>query len=76
MKSDEKNDFIQNVIKWQVGFDVLNEKGYFNLNFGYTSQISIPGLKLSLDSDFQLNVGTPGLNSPNKCSIVFIGGKY
>ena len=75
MTNDEKIDFIQNVIKWQEGFDVLNDKGYFNLNFD-SKLHSIPGLKLSLDSDTHLNVGTLGLNSPSKYSIVVIGDKY
>ena len=46
------------------------------MNFGYKSQISFPVLKFYLDSDFHLNIGTFGMNSPNKCFIVVIGGKY
>merc|ERR1711994_958274 len=47
------------------------------MNFGYKESFPFPQIGLSLNSDqHHLNVGTFGLNSPNKCSIVVIGGKY
>merc|ERR1711994_1040117 len=52
-------------------------QGCFILNFGYNKPSTFPEIHLSPDLDaFHLNVGTQGLNSPNKCSIVVIGGKY
>ena len=41
------------------------------LNFGYKKSFSSPEIKLSLNSDSK-NI----LGSPNKCSVVVIGGKY
>ena len=57
--------------------DVLNDKRCFILNFGYKAPLPFPDIQISPDLDtFHLNVGTLGINSPNKCSIVVIGGKY
>ena len=77
-KSEGKIVFILNILKWQQLDDVLNDKKCFILNVGYFAPLPFPDIKLSsdLNSLFHLNVGTLGINSPNKCSIVVIGGKY
>ena len=52
-------------------------QGCFILNFGYNKPSTFPELNLSPNLDtFHLNLGTLGISSPNKCSIVVIGGKY
>merc|ERR1712155_146175 len=76
-KSEGKVDFILNILKWQQSEDVLNDKGCFILNFGYAAPLPFPDIKLSPNLDtFHLNLGTLGINSSNKCSIVVIQGKY
>ena len=45
------------------------------MKFGYTKPFLQPGLELSLDPDFHLDVGTFGMNAPSKCSVVVIGGR-
>ena len=73
---DERFDFIQDILRWVNGADILQDQGCFILNFGYKQPLPFPEIKLSLDPNFYLNVGTDGLNSPSKCSLVVIGGKY
>ena len=58
------------------GEDYLQDQRCFILNFGFKQPLSFPEIKLYPNFEFQLNVGSLGLNSPNKCSIVVIGGKY
>ena len=58
------------------GTNVLNDQIYFIMNYGFSGSSKIPELKMTTDFDTHHNVGTFGLNSPSKCSIVFIGGKY
>ena len=48
-------------------------------NLGYKQTFPYSEIKLSLEPYINPNVtinGTYGLNSPNKCSIVVVGGKY
>ena len=73
---EDKINFIQNILHWQRGGNVFNGQRCFVLNFGYKESFPFPQIGLSLNSDHNLNVGTFGLKSPNKCSIVVIGGKY
>ena len=51
-------------------------QGCFILNFGYNKPSTFPEIKLVPHLGANLNVGSLGLNSPSKCSIVVIGGKY
>ena len=69
-------DFFQNILVWQRGDEFLDNERCFTLNFGYQKYLPFPSLHFVPYSEFHLNVGTLGLNSPNKCSIVVIGGKY
>ena len=59
-----------------MGSNVLNDQRCFILNYGYSGSFQSPVLRMTTDSVTHLNVGTLGLNSPNKCSIVVVGGKY
>ena len=72
----EKVHFIQELLKWQEGYDILNGQKCQILNFGCKETFPFSQIKVLLKSSFHLNVGTLGLNSPNKCSIVVVGGKY
>ena len=72
---EEKEVFINNVLKWQRGKDSLKNERCFLMKFGYTKPFLQPGLELSLDPDFHLDVGTFGMNAPSKCSVVVIGGR-
>ena len=58
------------------GVDILQDQKCFIVNFGFKNPLPFPEIKLSADPKFHLNFGSLGLNSPNKCSIVVIGGKY
>ena len=51
-------------------------QGCFILNFGYNKPTTFQEIKLVPHLEVILNVGSLGLKSPNKCSIVVIGGKY
>ena len=62
-------------MKWQQGPDVLLHQKCFILNFGHKQSLPYPQIKLSLESQLHLNVGTFGMNSPSKCFSVVIGGK-
>ena len=75
LKHDEKINFILNIMKWQQGPDVLLHQKCFILNFGFKQSLPYPQIKLSLESQLHLNVGTFGMNSPSKCFSVVIGGK-
>ena len=57
-------------------FDGHNDQRCFILNYGNKMTFALPQLRLTLDSEKILDVGTFGANSPSKCSIVVIGGKY
>ena len=74
----EKILVLKNLLYWQKGSDVLSEHGCFILSFGYSDPFFYPATIVSLDLDLNisLNVGTHGNQSPNKCAIVVIGGKY
>ena len=58
------------------GVDILQDQKCLIVNFGFKNPLPFPEIKLSPDPKFHLNVGSLGLNSPSKCSIVVIGGKY
>ena len=73
---DGRIDFIQSILKWQRGYDIINDQRCLAINFGYKKAMPFPTIELYPTHDFYLNVGTLGANSPNKCSIVVIGGKY
>ena len=75
LNHDEKINFILNIMKWQQGPDVLLHQKCFILNFGHKQSLPYPQIKLSLESQLHLNVGTFGMNSPSKCFSVVIGGK-
>ena len=71
----EKIRLIQNIMRWQK--DLVNQcQDGFILNFGYKNALPLPEIRISTDSDFLLNIGSFGIKSPSKCSIVVIGGKY
>ena len=72
----EKVHFIQKVLNWQKGSDIWNSQRCLIFNFGYKETFPHPEIILSLKPNFLFNVGTFGLHSPHKCSIVVIGGKY
>ena len=76
LKHKGKVDLIQDILKWSKGTKVLHDQRCFILNYGYSASFPFPYLRMTSDSDFHLNVGTLGINSPSKCSIVVIGGKY
>ena len=77
MTHEEKIDLIQNIFKWMSnGEDDLQDQRCFILNFGFKLPFPFPEVQLYPNSDFHLNVGSLGLKSPSKCSIVVIGGKY
>ena len=71
-------DIFQNLLEWQTGDEFLSNQRCFILNFGYQKSLPFPQLHFLIEpeSKSHFNVGTFGLNSPNKCSIVVIGGKY
>ena len=74
-----RDNFIHHILNWMNEDDVINCHNFFSINFGYKS-LSSTDIRLSLDSDsdshLQLNVGTFGIKSPTKKTIVVIGGKY
>ena len=76
LRHTEKVHFIQEVLDWQKGSDIWNSQRCLIFNFGYKETFPHPEIKLSLEPNFLFNVGTFGLHSPHKCSIVVIGGKY
>ena len=76
MKHEEKIAFIQDILTWQTGSNILLHQGCFILNFGYNKPFTFPEIKLVPHLGANLNVGSLGLNSPSKFSIVVIGGKY
>ena len=76
MTADQRSDFMHNILTWMNGKDDFHDQRCFVLNFGFKKPLDLPEIKLSPDPNFNLNVGTDGLNSPSKCSIVVIGGKY
>ena len=64
-------------MKWISGVDIFRDQRCFILSFGFKKPLTFPEIKLTLDySKLHLNVGSFGMNSPSKCSIVVIGGKY
>ena len=74
--ADQRSDFMHNILTWMNGKDDFHDQRCFVLNFGFKKPLDLPEIKFSPDPNFHLNVGTDGLNSPSKCSIVVIGGKY
>ena len=73
----EKIQFITEILNWQKGSEILHGLRCMIINFGYKENFPYAEIKLSLalESNFKLNVGSFGFKSPNKCSVVVIGGK-
>ena len=79
---------IQNILKWMKGSNLLNDQRCFVMNYGFSGAFQSPYLRMTTTDKHHrntniethththLNVGTFGNNSPNKCSIVVIGGRY
>ena len=68
---DSRIDFIQSILTWQQGYDIINDQRCLAINFGYKKAIPFPTIKLYPTHDFHLNVGTLGANSLNKCTWYF-----
>ena len=73
------------------GSNLLKDQRCFIMNYGFSGSFQSPYLRMTTTESathnknienhthantHHLNVGTFGNNSPNKCSIVVIGGKY
>ena len=81
---------MQNILQWMKGSNLLKEQRCFIMDYGFSCSFQSPYLKMTTTASAKnhknienhthkhthVNVGTFGLNSPNNCSIVVIGGKY
>ena len=68
---------IENSLNW-VDYEghFIDKKICMALNFGYSEKLPFPQIQMNLDWDWEVFLGTKGMEAPNGCFFVIIGGKY
>lgn len=60
---------------YNPNLNILKDQNCVAINFGWTSELSFPSLRMSLKSQKSLNQEAIRFSVPSGCMIVFVGGK-